>query len=92
MANKQGGKRKVAGSKIAATAAELERRFDDGEDITEIAEVDPNKLVWKVNVDFPRWMVEALDAEAQRLAVPRQAVIKMWIDEKLREVASSRSA
>jgi len=81
----KGGKRKVA-----ATAAELEQRFDDGEDLTEIAVVDEASVVWKVNVDFPKWMVEELDAEAKRLGIPRQAVIKTMIDEKLRELRAAR--
>lgn len=29
----------------AATAAELEQRFDDGEDITEIADIDPESVI-----------------------------------------------
>jgi hypothetical protein len=34
-------------------------------------------------VDFPLWMVELLDKEAQRLGVPRQSIIKVWIAERL---------
>lgn len=37
----------------------------------------------RVNVDFPLWMVEELDKQANHLGVPRQALIKMWIAEKL---------
>jgi len=36
-----------------------------------------------VNVDFPAWMVRAIDKEAVRLGVTRQSLIKMWIAEKL---------
>jgi hypothetical protein len=39
----------------------------------------------KVNVDFPTWMVEALDREAERLGIARQAVIKVFLDQKLKE-------
>jgi hypothetical protein len=31
----------------------------------------------QVHVDFPCWMVERLDAEAERLGVTRQALIKL---------------
>ncbi len=41
-----------------------------------------------VNVDFPAWMVESLDREADRLGVTRQSLIKMWIAERLERVAS----
>ena len=37
----------------------------------------------KVNVDFPAWVVCALDREADRLGVPRQSLIKVWIAERL---------
>ena len=36
-----------------------------------------------MNVDFPTWMIRLLDKEAQRLGVPRQAIIKIWIGERL---------
>ena len=37
----------------------------------------------QVHVDFPGWMVERLDAEAGRLGVTRQALIKLWIADRL---------
>lgn len=37
----------------------------------------------KVNVDFPAWVVAALDREAQRIGIARQALIKVWIVERL---------
>jgi hypothetical protein len=36
-----------------------------------------------VNVDFPVWMLESLDHEAHKLGITRQALIKVWIAEKL---------
>lgn len=36
-----------------------------------------------MNVDFPAWVVGALDAEADRIGVPRQSLIKMWIVERM---------
>ena len=40
----------------------------------------------KVNVDFPAWVVSALDREASRLGVPRQSLIEVWIAERLEHV------
>jgi hypothetical protein len=68
-------------------ASEFDRKFDAGEDIT--ADLDlsaagrPGLRPRRVNVDFPSWMVESLDREAKRLGVTRQAVIKLWIAERL---------
>jgi hypothetical protein len=41
-----------------------------------------------VNVDFPPWMVESLDREADRLGVTRRSLIKIWIAERLERLAS----
>lgn len=65
------------------STGEIVEAFDRGEDISRhIAEARSSR---RVNVDFPAWMVAALDAEAARLDVPRQAIIKMWIDERLKQ-------
>ena len=65
------------------SAEEFDRRFEAGEDVS--AHVDwaaarrPNKQTQRVNVDFPVWMVDALDTEARHLGVSRQALVKGWI-------------
>ena len=69
-------------------ASELDRKVDDGEeDILEHFDLTsatrPNRRVKRVNVDFPEWVVQALDAEALRLGVTRQSIIKVWIAERL---------
>ena len=71
---------------------EFERRFDAGEDITDMLDLASAERVYskiqRVNVDFPRWMVDALDKEANRLGVTRQSLIKMWLAARLARVAS----
>ena len=68
-------------------AEELDRKFDQGEDISKNLEVAnarrPRQEQKRVNVDFPVWMIQSLDKEAKRLGVPRQAIIKMWLAERL---------
>jgi hypothetical protein len=72
-------------------ASDLDRRFDEGEDIS--AELDvtkarrPNLEAKRVNVDFPTWMVESLDREARKLGVTRQSLIKLWLADKLDAVS-----
>ena len=72
-------------------ASEFDKKFDDGEDIMDYVDLSsarrPGLEQKRVNVDFPMWMVNALDQEAKRLGVTRQSVIKMWIDERLHRVA-----
>ena len=68
-------------------AKTLDRKFDAGEDVS--GQLDwskarrPNVELKRVNVDFPVWVVEGLDRQAERLGVTRQALIKLWIAEKL---------
>ena len=38
-----------------------------------------------VNVGFPNWIVESLDAQARRFDVTSQSVITMWIAERLKK-------
>ncbi|MCL1847800.1 MAG: BrnA antitoxin family protein [Coriobacteriia bacterium] len=71
-------------------AEELDKLFDDGEDISPYLDLSsirhPNRQEIKgVNVDFPTWMVESLDAEAKRAGVTRQSLIKAWIAERLEQ-------
>jgi len=43
----------------------------------------PNQKQKRVNVDFPVWIIESLDKEAKRIGVTRQAIIKVWLAERL---------
>jgi hypothetical protein len=69
-------------------ADDFDKKFDEGvEDVMDDLDMStaerPHKEQRRVNVDFPVWMVEALDREAQRLGVTRQSIIKVWIAERL---------
>ncbi len=68
-------------------AEEFDKLFDDGEDITHLLDLSstkrPNQEQKRVNVDFPKWMVNQLDMEARRIGVTRQSIIKMWLAERL---------
>ena len=71
-------------------AKELEKKFDNNEDITKHLDVSkarrPVQEQKRVNVDFPTWMIHSLDKEAKRLGVPRQPIIKVWIAERLEKL------
>jgi hypothetical protein len=75
------------------TAEEFDRIFDEGEeDILQYCDMStlrrPGLEPQKVNVSLPSWMVRSLDSEADRLGVTRQAIIKLWIDEKLKSISA----
>jgi len=65
------------------SAEEFDRKFDAGEDITPYMDFKNAVVVDRVNVDFPVWMIKRLDREATKLNVSRQAIIKMWIHDRL---------
>jgi hypothetical protein len=76
------------------TAKEFDEKFDNGEDINEYLDFSKatrlNTLktdTKKVNVDFPKWVIESLDKEAKKIGVTRQSIIKVWIAERLKEEA-----
>jgi len=72
-------------------ASELDKKFDNNqEDILEHFDTSNIKMLneepKRVNIDFPTWMVQSLDKEAKHVGVSRQAVIKMWLAEKLQSL------
>ena len=72
-------------------AKELDRRFDEGEDVSGVLDHGkarrPGQEQRRVNVDFPVWMIESLDRESSRLGVTRQSIIKVWIADRLERKA-----
>jgi len=76
-------------------AKSFDRKFDEGKDVTENLDVSkaerPLQTQKRVNVDFPTWMIDRLDKEARRLGVTRQSIIKIWLSERLEQLASNNS-
>lgn len=69
------------------SAEELDRRFDDGEDVTAYFDWSKVKVAGlekqRVGFDLPAWMVRSLDVQAKKRGVTRQALIKMWLADRL---------
>ena len=76
--------------KRTITVEEFDKMFDEGSDEID-AFIDWSDLKMdhpkprRVNVDFPPLMVRELDAVAAARGVTRQALIKMWLADKLDE-------
>lgn len=76
-------------------ADEFDEKFDAGEedvvddlDLTTARRVNQEQK--RINVDFPSWVVEALDREAARIGVTRQSIIKVWLVERLEADAANK--
>jgi hypothetical protein len=69
-------------------ASEFDRIFDEGkEDILHLFDLTkarrPNRELKSVSIDLPNGMIEKLDCEARRLGVTRDALVKLWLADKL---------
>jgi len=72
-------------------ASKIDKVFDENqEDVLDYFDTSKIRMIneepRRVNIDFPAWMVESLDREAKHIGVSRQAVIKMWLAEKLQSL------
>jgi predicted DNA binding CopG/RHH family protein len=76
-------------------ADEFDKNFDAGDDILDALDLSKAKRTLqdqkRVNVDFPAWMIDALDKEASRAGVTRQSIIKVWLAERLEELAANKA-
>ncbi|MCQ1836101.1 type II toxin-antitoxin system BrnA family antitoxin [Neorhizobium galegae] len=76
------------------TAAELDEKFDNGEDISEYLDWSkasrPNLELKHVDIDLPAWILRDLDREAERLGVTRQSLMVEWIKERLEASRQSK--
>jgi hypothetical protein len=76
----------------AISAEEFDRRFDAGEDMADYIDWSsarrPGLETKRVNVDFPPAMLALLDAQAKQRGVTRQALIKMWLADRLDQAAA----
>lgn len=74
------------------SAEELDRRFDDGEDVSDHFDwskaTRPGLELEHADIDLPKWLLRKVDAEALRLGVTRQSLLEEWIAEKAKHVSS----
>jgi len=69
-------------------ASEFDKKFDEGmADITGVLDLSyarrPLQEARRVNVDFPVDLLKAIDQEAKRIGVTRQAFIKLRLADTL---------
>ena len=69
------------------TAENLEQKFDAGEDVSDYFDwskaTRPGLKKDRINLDLPKWVVEKLDRHARKAGVARQALVKVWMVERL---------
>ena len=77
------------------TAEEFDKRFDRGDAISAFIDRSsikrPGVEARRVNVDFPEWIIQALDVESKMIGVSRQSLIKLWVSERLQQERKARA-
>ena len=80
-------KRATSPTTKGLSAARLDELHDAGKDLTEHLDSSkatrPGHEVQRVNVDFPIDLLRAIDREAKRIGVSRQAFIKLRLADTL---------
>jgi hypothetical protein len=74
--------------RLAETAAEFDRRFDEGEDVHEMVDLSKAKITRpgrkvRITLDIPEALVRDIDDLRERIGVDRGALIKVWLHERV---------
>ena len=74
--------------RLAKSAADFDKRFDAGEDITDLVDLSkaritrPGRKV-RITLDVPESLVRDIDDVRERIGVDRGALIKVWLHERV---------
>jgi hypothetical protein len=76
--------------KIAKTAEEFDRRFDEGEDIHDLIDMNEAKIIRsskkvRITLDIAEELVRDIDQIRHNIGVDRSALIKIWLHERVRQ-------
>ena len=75
---------------FAKNNEELDRRFDDGEDIHQLVDMSKVKITRpgrkvRLTLDVSEALVRDLDDIRNRIGVDRSALIKIWLHERVKQ-------
>jgi len=76
--------------KIAKNTKEFDRRFDDGEDIHDLIDMSKARIIRhgkkvRITVDMAEELVREIDHIRESIGVDREALIKVWLHERLQQ-------
>jgi hypothetical protein len=75
---------------LVKSSAELDRRFDSGEDIHNLIDMSNASVIRhgkkvRITLDIGESLVKEIDEIRKRIGVDRGALIKVWLHEKVKE-------
>lgn len=74
--------------KKRVSAKAFDEAFDQGKDVSPYLDLRTAKVrqpTHRINVDFPKGLLDRVDREAAKVGVPRTSLIKIWIAERLEQ-------
>ena len=83
-------------NKFAKSAEEIDRRFDEGEDIHDLVDMTKVKIIRhgkkvRITLDIAEELVQEIDQIRQSIGVDRAALIKIWLHERVQKEKSGIS-
>ena len=77
-------------NKIAESAREFDRRFNEGEDIHDLLDISKASVVRhgkkvRITLDIAEDLVREIDLIRQRIGIDRSALIKVWLYERVQQ-------
>ena len=81
---------------LAKSSAELDRRFDSGEDIHDLIDLSKATMIHhgrkvRITLDIGESLVKDIDEIRRKIGVDRGALIKVWLHEKVKEEKEAQS-
>ena len=80
----------MSGKKLAKSAKEFDRRFDEGEDIQDLIDMSEAKIIRhgkkvRITLDIAEELVRDIDRIRDSIGVDRAALIKIWLHERVQQ-------
>jgi hypothetical protein len=76
--------------KMAKSTEEFDRRFDNGEDVHDLVDMEKAKIIRhgrkvRITLDVAEELVKEIDRIRENIGVDRGALIKVWLHERLQQ-------
>ncbi|RZD17124.1 MAG: CopG family transcriptional regulator [Candidatus Acididesulfobacter guangdongensis] len=75
---------------LAKTTEEFDRRFDEGEDITDLIDISKSAITRggkkvRLTIDVSASLVQEIDDIRMKIGVDRGALVKIWLYERVKQ-------
>lgn len=79
--------------KLVKNTEELDRRFDNGEDIHDLIDMSKSKIIRhgkkvRITLDVAETLIQDIDQIRGSIGVDRSALIKIWLHERIQKEKS----